>query len=93
MWSRILPHLKVAEQTIAEGAVKLCGSLPFVKEAAALEYEGVRSAAYVGLIGLLADYLLRHELHKPAPTERKAMRRQTWQEAMNTVGNILPHKD
>lgn len=79
---------EVAEQTVAEGISRLSGSIPFVREASALAYEGIRSAAYVGLIGLLTEYMLQHELRKPAPSERKAMRRQTWKDAVDTIGDL-----
>jgi hypothetical protein len=79
---------EVAEQTVAEGITRLSGSLPFVREASALAYEGIRSAAYVGLIGLLTDYLLQHELQKPTPSERKVMRRRTWKDAVDTIGDL-----
>jgi hypothetical protein len=79
---------EVAEQIVTESISRLSGSLPFVREATSLAYEGIRSAAYVGLIGLLTDHLLQHELRRPDATERKAMRSGAWRDAVDTIGNL-----
>lgn len=83
---------EVAEQAMAEGISKLVGSLPFVREATSLAYDGVRSAAYVGLIGLLTEYLLRNELQKPSSVKRKEMRHRAWRDVKQTVTQILSGK-
>jgi hypothetical protein len=78
---------EAGEQAFAEAAAKLTGST-FLSGAGSLAYEGIRSAAYVGLIGLLTNYLLQHELRKPERSERKAIRRQAWQDALETIKGI-----
>ena len=79
---------EAAEQAFVEAATKLAGGIPFFSGASSLAYEGLRSAAYVGLIGLLTKHLLQHELRKPTPSERKAMRSKTWEDAMDTIKNL-----
>jgi hypothetical protein len=79
---------EAAEQALAEGASKLIGDIPFLSGASSLTYEAIRSAAYVGLIGLLTNYLLQNELRKPNPSERKAMRQQTWKDALEEIASI-----
>ena len=81
---------EVSEPMLAAGAAKLAGVLPFAREATALAYESIRAAAYVGFIGLLADYLLRNELRKPGTAERKVLRRNAWKEALETTKEIQP---
>jgi hypothetical protein len=79
---------EVSEQAVAEGVARLSGGVPFVRETTAFAYEGIRAAAYVGFIGLLADYLLRHELKRPGTHERTDLRRQAWKNALGALGDI-----
>lgn len=76
---------EVAEQAFAEAASKLTGNIPFLSGASSMAYESIRSAAYVGLIGLLTNYLLQHELQKPESSERKVLRSQAWRDALDTI--------
>lgn len=79
---------EVAEQSLTEGVSKLAGDIPLLREATSFAYEAIRSAAYVGLIGMLTEYLLQNELNKPAKDERKVLRSKTWEEAMRMVGGL-----
>ncbi|MEI7776487.1 MAG: hypothetical protein WCK17_17125 [Verrucomicrobiota bacterium] len=81
---------EVSEPALAHGFAKLSDSLPFIREATALAYEGIRAAAYVGFIGLLADYLLRHQLKRTGSSERKALRQTAWQKALEAAKDIQP---
>ena len=79
---------EVGEQALAESVAKLTGNT-WLSGAGNLAYEGIRSAAYVGFIGLLSNYLLQSELQKPRRTKRKEIRRQAWQEAKEMIQSIV----
>lgn len=79
---------EATEQAFAEAASKLTGSIPFLSGTSSLAYEGIRSASYVGLIGLLTNYLLQHELRKPKRSENKSLRQQAWDDALKTIKGI-----
>ena len=80
---------EAGEQLVAEGSERLLKGIPFAGEAAAFGYGPIRAAAYVGLVGLLAEYLLCHDLRRPDSAARGQLRSNAWQNAVETAGSLM----
>lgn len=79
---------EVGEQIVAEAASRLAGGIPLAGQAATLLYDPLRAAAYVGFVGRLAEYVLRHELRPPTKADRQQLRQSAWHDASEEISRL-----
>ncbi len=76
---------EITAQGMAELAHRIAGGIPFVREAAAVAFDGVKAGVYTGYVGLLTEYLMRHEFSLPERDERISLRKEALTTALAVI--------